>query len=301
MTSLTARDSATPDELRRLAEPRRSAEVPQKPSVPYPLASRAIHPKKTVVVVGDARIGAGDPVVIAGPCSVESESGIIEAALAARDAGARILRGGAFKPRTSPYSFQGLGLEGLGLLARARAESGLPVVTEVMEPGMVEPVAEVADMLQIGSRNMQNYPLLRAAGRSHRPVLLKRGLAGTIEEWLLAAEYILSEGNQNVVLCERGIRSFDPMTRNVLDLTAVPLLKSLTHLPILVDPSHGVGLADLVPTMGVAAVAAGADGVIVEMHPHPEEALSDRDQTISPAALADMVDTIERVYAALHD
>jgi 3-deoxy-7-phosphoheptulonate synthase len=170
-----------------------------------------------------------------------------------------------------------------------------------MEPAMVEPMAEVIDMLQVGSRNMQNYPLLRAVGRTNRPVLLKRGLAGTIEEWLLAAEYILAEGNPNVVLCERGIRSFDPMTRNVLDLTAVPLLGTLTHLPVIVDPSHGVGRADLVPTMGIAAIAAGADGVIVEMHPRPEEALSDRDQTITPSALANMVDTIERVYAALRD
>lgn len=187
------------------------------------------------------------------------------------------------------------------LLARARAESGLPVVTEVMEPAMVEPVAEVADMLQIGSRNMQNFPLLRAVGRANRPVLLKRGFAATIEEWLLAAEYILAEGNDAVVLCERGVRGFDPMTRNVLDLTCVPLLRTLTHLPLLVDPSHGVGRADLVPAMGVAAIAAGADGLIVEMHPQPERALTDANQAITPAALAAMVERIQRVTAALRD
>ncbi|HEX9036763.1 MAG TPA: 3-deoxy-7-phosphoheptulonate synthase [Ktedonobacterales bacterium] len=297
MTSLT-QDSAAPDERSRLAQPRRPVEVPMA-SAPYRLASRESHPEKSVVLVGGAPIGAGDPVVIAGPCSVESERGIIAAALAARDAGARLLRGGAFKPRTSPYSFQGLGLDGLPLLARARAESGLPIVTEVMEPAMVGPVAEVADMLQIGSRNMQNFPLLREVGRSSRPVLLKRGFAATIEEWLLAAEYILAEGNEAVVLCERGVRGFDPMTRNLLDLTCVPLLATLTHLPVMVDPSHGAGRADLVPAMGVAAIAAGADGLIVEMHPHPEKALTDADQAITPAALRGMIDRIERVSAAL--
>jgi 3-deoxy-7-phosphoheptulonate synthase len=299
MTSIT-RDSASSDERSRLAQSRRTVEA-RMPSVPYRLASREGRPEKTVVHVGGISIGAGDPVVIAGPCSVESESAIIEAALAARAAGARLLRGGAFKPRTSPYSFQGLGLEGLPLLARARAESGLPVVTEVMEPAMVEPVAEVADMLQVGSRNMQNFPLLRAVGRSGRPVLLKRGFAATIEEWLLAAEYILAEGNGAVVLCERGVRGFDPMTRNLLDLTSVPLLATLTHLPVMVDPSHGVGRGDLVPVMGVAAIAAGADGLIVEMHPHPEQALTDANQAITPAALAQMVARIKRVNAALRD
>ena len=299
MTTVT-RDSATPDERSRLAQPRNSVEATM-PSAPYRLASREAHLEKTIVTVGAVRIGAGDPIVIACPCSVESEAGIIEAALAAREAGAQLLRGGAFKPRTSPYSFQGLGLDGLQLLARARAESGLPIVTEVMEPAMVEPVAEVADMLQIGSRNMQNFALLRAVGRSSRPVLLKRGFAATIEEWLLAAEYILSEGNSDVVMCERGVRSFDPMTRNLLDLTCVPLLAQLTHLPVLVDPSHGAGRSDLVPAMGVAAIAAGADGLIVEMHPHPNQALTDADQAITPGALAAMIARIERVSAALRD
>ncbi len=297
MTTVT-RDSATPDERSRFAESQRPGDA-VKSSTPYRLASREFHPAKTVVTVSGVRIGAGDPVVIAGPCSVESEAGIVEAALAARTAGAQLLRGGAFKPRTSPYSFQGLGLEGLPLLARARAESGLPIVTEVMEPAMVEPVGEVADMLQIGSRNMQNFALLRAVGRSSRPVLLKRGFAATIEEWLLAAEYILSEGNSQVILCERGVRSFDPMTRNLLDLTCVPLLATLTHLPVIVDPSHGVGRGDLVPAMGVAAIAAGADGLIVEMHPHPDAALTDADQAITPVALATMIARIELVSAAL--
>ena len=293
------RDGSSPDERSRLAFSSRPEDVPA-PSAPYRLASRVAYPEKTVVRVGDAQIGAGRPVVIAGPCSVESEEQIVEAALAAREAGAQLLRGGAFKPRTSPYSFQGLGLEGLPLLARARAESGLPIVTEVMEPAMAEPVAEIADVLQIGSRNMQNFPLLRAAGRAGRPVLLKRGFAATIEEWLLAAEYILAEGNPNVMLCERGLRSFDPSTRNLLDLGCVPLLGKLTHLPVLVEPSHGVGRSDLVEAMGVAAVAAGADGLIVEMHPRPDEALTDADQAITPDILRSLIARADRVYTALH-
>jgi 3-deoxy-7-phosphoheptulonate synthase len=249
--------------------------------------------------VGDALIGGDEPVVIAGPCSVETEEQIHEAAQAARDAGAQLLRGGAFKPRTSPYSFQGLGLDGLRLLAEAGRAAGLPVVTEVMEPGLVGPVAELADVLQVGSRNMQNFPLLREVGRSGRPVLLKRGFAATVEEWLLAAEYILVEGNSQVILCERGLRSFDPQTRNLLDLTCVPLLQRLTHLPILVDPSHGTGRSDLVVPMGVAAIAAGADGLIVEMHPHPAESLSDADQAITPDALRTLVARAQAVRNAL--
>ncbi len=294
------RDGSSPDERSRLAASSRPDDV-SAPSAPYRLASRAAYPEKTVVRVGEASIGTGRPVVIAGPCSVESESQIIESALAAREAGAQLLRGGAFKPRTSPYSFQGLGLEGLPLLARARAESGLPIVTEVMEPAMVGPVAEVADVLQIGSRNMQNFPLLRAAGQSGRPILLKRGFAATIEEWLLAAEYILAEGNPNVMLCERGVRSFDPSTRNLLDLSCVPLLGKLTHLPVLVDPSHGAGRSDLVETMGIAAVAAGADGLLIEMHPHPDQALTDADQAIDPKTLRSLIARADRVYAALQD
>ena len=268
---------------------------------PYPLASRALQPEKTIVRIGDVFVGGASPVIIAGPCSVESEEGILEAAQAARAAGAQLLRGGAFKPRTSPYSFQGLGLAGLELLARAGRATGLPIVTEVMEPGLVSTVAEVADVLQVGSRNMQNYPLLRAVGRSQRPVVLKRGFAATIEEWLLAAEYILSEGNPHVILCERGVRSYDPQTRNLLDLTCVPLLARLTHLPVIVDPSHGTGQRDLVAPMGVAAIAAGADGLIVEMHPHPTQARSDAAQTIDPAALRQLVRQARLVRATLQE
>ncbi|MEO7003322.1 MAG: 3-deoxy-7-phosphoheptulonate synthase [Ktedonobacterales bacterium] len=269
-------------------------------AVPYPLASRATHPDPTVVRIGAVEIGGPSPVVIAGPCSVENEAQIHEAARAARAAGARLLRGGAFKPRTSPYSFQGLGLDGLKLLAEAGRAVDLPIVTEVMEPELVGRVAEYADVLQVGSRNMQNFPLLRAVGRSNRPVLLKRGFAATIEEWLLAAEYILVEGNTQVILCERGVRSFDPQTRNLLDLACVPLLKELTHLPVLVDPSHGTGRSDLVVPMGVAAIAAGADGLIVEMHPHPSQSLSDADQAITPMMLRALIERVYAVRAALN-
>ena len=268
---------------------------------PYQLASRALHPSKTVVRVGEVRIGGGEPVIIAGPCSVEGERQINDAAQAARTAGAHILRGGAFKPRTSPYAFQGLGLEGVALLARAGAAVGLPVVTEVMQPGMVQAVAEHADILQVGSRNMQNFPLLRAVGRASRPVLLKRGFAATIDEWLLAAEYILAEGNAQVILCERGIRGFDPHTRNVLDLACVPLLAGLTHLPVVVDPSHATGERALVAPLAVAAVAAGADGVMVEMQPEPDASISDAAQTIDPATLAALVVQARRVRASLSD
>jgi 3-deoxy-7-phosphoheptulonate synthase len=268
-------------------------------SIPYPLASRALSPTKTVVRVGSVRIGGTEPVVIAGPCSVESRAQIFEAARTARDAGALLLRGGAFKPRTSPYSFQGLGMQGVELLAEAGAATGLPVVTEVMEPGLVAEVAQLADVLQVGSRNMQNYPLLRAVGRSTRPVLLKRGFAATLDEWLLAAEYILAEGNPKVILCERGVRSFDQQTRNLLDLTCVPLLGELTHLPVLVDPSHATGRRELVAPMGVAAIAAGADGLLVEMHPHPDQALSDGEQTIAPSTLRQLVERCRAVRGVL--
>lgn len=270
-------------------------------ATPYQLASRTLSPQKTRVRVANAVFGGGEPVIIAGPCSVEDEDQIFEAARFARGAGAQILRGGAFKPRTSPYSFQGLGLDGLMLLARAGAAAGLPIVTEVMEPGLVPAVAKLADVLQIGARNMQNYPLLKAAGRSGRPVLLKRGFAATIEEWLLAAEYVLAEGNPNVILCERGIRAFDPQTRNVLDLACVPLLAELTHLPVIVDPSHATGKRDLVLSMGLAAIAAGADGLIVEMHPRPDEALSDGDQSIDPATLRRLVHQGRVVHTALRE
>ena len=269
-------------------------------ATPYKLASLAASATPSVVQVGDVRIGGGGiPPIIAGPCSVENEDQIVESAQAAKAAGAVMLRGGAFKPRTSPYTFQGLGISGLRLLARAREVTGLPVVTEVMEPNLVEVVAEYADMLQIGARNMQNYALLVAAGHSGKPILLKRGPSSTIEEWILAAEYILATGNPNVVLCERGIRGFDPMTRNVLDVAAVPLVRTLTHLPVVIDPSHGTGRRELVVPMALAGVAAGADAIIVEMHPHPDAAMSDAAQTITPQALHEIVVGTQAIAIAL--
>jgi len=267
---------------------------------PYMLASRAASKEATQVRVGNVVFGGNAlPPVIAGPCSVENEDQIIESAQLAKAAGAVMLRGGAFKPRTSPYSFQGLGIAGLRLMAHARDITGLPIVTEVMEPGLVEVVAEYADMLQIGARNMQNYALLIAAGHSGKPILLKRGPSSTIEEWLLAAEYILTTGNPNVILCERGIRSFDPMTRNVLDVTAIPLARSLTHLPVVADPSHGTGKRHLVKPMALASIAAGADGLIIEMHPNPDAALSDAAQTVSADVVRDIVVATAAICTAL--
>lgn len=237
--------------------------------------------ERTVVDVGGVKVGAGRPVVVAGPCSVESWEQILEAAVAVKRAGADILRGGAFKPRTSPYSFQGLGVEGLKLLRRAADEAGLPVVTEVLDPRMVPVVAEYADALQVGARNMQNFPLLREVGRSGKPVFLKRGFGARIEELLAAAEYILLEGNDQVVLVERGIRTFETSTRFTLDIAAVPVLKEQTHLPVIVDPSHAAGRRELVPPLAKAALAAGADGIMVEVHPNPDEALSDARQQLT--------------------
>jgi len=250
---------------------------------PYKQVSREWRPDSTVVrLSGGIAVGGEDVVVMAGPCSVESERQILEAAVAVRDAGAVILRAGAFKPRSSPYSFQGLGKSGLALLSLARRETGLLIVTEAMDAEGVDAVAGVADIIQIGARNMQNYSLLRSAGRSGRPVLIKRGFAATIQELLLAAEYVLAEGNNDVILCERGIRSFDSAMRNLFDLSALPLVHSLSHLPILADPSHGTGRRDMVIPMARAAVAAGADGLLVEVHPRPERALSDGAQSLDP-------------------
>jgi len=250
--------------------------------------------------VGGVRIGEGAPFAVAGgPCAVESRSQLLETARAVRAAGADVLRGGAYKPRTSPYSFSGLGAEGLRYLAEARAETGLPVVTEVLSPGDVEQVAAVADMLQVGTRNAQNFALLEAVGGSGKPVLLKRGLSNTIEEWLLSAEHVVSHGNPNVVLCERGIRTFETATRNTLDLSAVPLIRSLSHLPIVVDPSHATGRRDLVPPMALAAVAAGADGLLVEVHPNPDEALSDGPQSLTLAQFASLMEEVRHLSAAL--
>src|SRR5690606_15445805 len=266
---------------------------------PYKLASRQFRPEPTGVEVGGRRIGGSELTVIAGPCAVESEEQIVTAARMVKEAGATMLRGGAFKPRTSPYSFQGLAEEGLRLLAVARAETGLPVVTEVMDTEDVELVAEYADMLQIGARNMQNFPLLKEAGRSGKPVLLKRGLSATIEEWLMAAEYIISAGNPNVVLCERGIRTFETATRNTLDLNAVPVVKELSHLPIIVDPSHGTGKWRYVTPMARAAVAAGADGLMVEVPPDPENAVSDGQQSLKPEKFRELMREVRAAARAL--
>src|SRR5256885_7388269 len=244
-------------------------------SRPFKLTSREFHPENTVVRVLDAVIGDGSLTIMAGPCSVESRDQLFETAEGVAAAGATIIRGGAFKPRTSPYSFQGLGVEALRYLAEARDRTGLPVITEVMEPNQVDIVAEYADIVQIGTRNMQNYSLLTAVGRIARPVMLKRGYGATIEEWLMAAEYVVSFGNPNVILCERGIRTFETYTRNTMDLAAVPLLHHLTHLPVIVDPSHATGKRWLVKPMALAGVAARADGVMVEVHPRTDEALSD--------------------------
>jgi 3-deoxy-7-phosphoheptulonate synthase len=248
---------------------------------------------KTVIEIGELRIGEKF-VVIAGPCSVDSEERTLETARAVKEAGAHMLRGGAFKPRSSPYSFQGLGLQGLKILEKAKRETGLPIVTEVLDTRDVSWVCEYADVVQIGTRNMQNFSLLKEVGKANRPVLLKRGMDSTMEEWLNCAEYILNEGNPNVILCERGIRTFETYTRNTLDISAVPAIKELTHLPIVVDPSHGTGRLSLITPMGLASMAAGADGLMVEVHSKPEEALSDKEQTMRPEQFRALM---EKIYA----
>ena len=253
---------------------------------------------KTVVEAGPLRVGSGFT-VIAGPCSVESESQLMTIARAVKDAGADALRGGAFKPRTSPYAFQGLGLRALKILEKARHETGLPIVTEVLDPRDVSWVSEFVDVLQVGARNMQNFSLLKEVGKGSRPVLLKRGMHSTLEEWLNSAEYILSAGNPNVILCERGIRTFEVYTRNTLDLSAVPAVKELTHLPVIVDPTHGTGRVSLIESMSLAAAAAGADGLIVEVHHNPKEALSDKAQALLPAAFESMVRRVRAVRACI--
>ncbi len=257
---------------------------------PYALAAAdSRHGERSVLEIDGRRIGGGSFAIIAGPCTVESREQTLATAHAVRDAGATLFRGGAYKPRTSPYSFQGLGQEGLWLLAEAKAQTGLPIVTEVMDARDLEHVLEVADVLQIGARNMQNYPLLTEAGRSGRPVLLKRGPSSTIEELLMASEYVLKEGNDDVMLCERGIRTFETAYRYTLDLLAVPVLKERTHLPVIVDPSHAAGRRDLVLPLSLAAAAAGADGIIVEVHPSPDEAICDGPQSLATADVADYV------------
>ena len=263
---------------------------------PYKLASREIKPEPSAVeIVPGLAVGGGSFPVMAGPCSVESEAQILECAQAVKAAGARVLRGGAFKPRTSPYSFQGMEEEGLKLLALAREATGLPIVTEVVNPRDVELVARYSDIMQVGARNVQNFALLKMLGRLDKPILLKRGMATTIQEFLMSAEYILAEGNRRVILCERGIRTFETATRNTLDISAVPVLKELTHLPVVIDPSHATGHASLVPSMCYAAVAAGADGLIVEVHPHPETAASDGPQSLRPAEFAAMMAKLKRI------
>lgn len=266
---------------------------------PYPHVSREHQPEPSIVRVGEVEIGSDEVVVMAGPCSVESRDQLESVARSVASSGARMLRGGAFKPRSSPYSFQGLGEEGLALLSAMRVETGLPVVTEVVAPEDVDLVASYADMLQIGARNMQNFRLLSAVGGQERPVLLKRGIASTVEELLLAAEYVVSAGNSRVVLCERGIRTFETTTRNTLDISAVPVLKERTHLPVIVDPSHAAGERSLVPHLARAAVAGGADGILVEVHNDPDNALSDGKQSLTLGGFREMMEELRAVAAAV--
>ena len=265
----------------------------------YKMVSREFRPQDTVVNVNGVAVGGPEFVVMAGPCAVENREQVLTAARAVKDAGASILRGGAFKPRTSPYSFQGLGEEGLKILLAAKRETGLPIVTEVISPELVPLVSEYADVLQIGARNMQNYALLEACGKIRKPVLLKRGMMSTVEEMLMAAEYILSNGNQQVILCERGIRTFENSTRNTLDISAVPVIKRNSHLPIIIDPSHAAGHTEFVPALALAAVAAGADGLIVEVHPCPETAWCDGVQSLSLEKFNEMMVNIRAVAAAM--
>jgi 3-deoxy-7-phosphoheptulonate synthase len=259
---------------------------------PYKKANRKFHPDDTVVDVGGVKIGGGNFAVIAGPCSVENEAQICEVAADVKQSGATLLRGGAFKPRTSPYSFQGMGVDGLQLLMKAKKATGLPIVTELMSPKYCELFEETVDLVQIGARNMQNFDLLKEVGKMSKPVLLKRGLSNTYEEWIMSAEYIMSEGNENVILCERGIRTFETYTRNTLDVSAIPAIKKMSHLPIIVDPSHSGGMRWLVEPLTMAAIAAGADGIIVEVHNDPARALCDGQQSLNPQEFQDLMDKI---------
>ncbi len=267
-------------------------------SEPFKQANRKFHPNDTVVQVGNAKIGGGHFAMIAGPCSVESEAQIVEVAMAVKAAGADILRGGAFKPRTSPYAFQGMKDEGIRLLSLAKKESGLPIITEIMNIRTLE-LFEDVDIIQVGARNMQNFDLLQELGKTDKPILLKRGLANTLQELLMSAEYIMSEGNENVILCERGIRSFETYTRNTLDLSAVPVLHELTHLPVVIDPSHATGKARLVAPMANAAVACGADGIMVEVHNDPSHALCDGAQSITPVEFTSLNRQVRRIREAI--
>ncbi|MFQ6096825.1 MAG: 3-deoxy-7-phosphoheptulonate synthase [Armatimonadota bacterium] len=266
---------------------------------PYKLVSREARPERSRIPVGDVLVGGDRVVVAAGPCAVESQEQIVECARAIRRAGGAMLRGGAFKPRTSPYDFQGLGEKALEFLVEARRVTGLPIVTEVMDVRQLDAVYQAADVLQIGTRNMQNFDLLKEVGRGSKPVLLKRGFAATIEEWLKAAEYVASSGNLNVILCERGIRTFETKTRNTLDLSAVPIAQHETHLPVMVDPSHGTGISDIVAPMALAAVAAGADGLLIEVHPTPATAQSDGPQSVTPDQFGELMSDLRKVAAAV--
>ena len=262
---------------------------------PYKKANRKFHPEDTVIKVGNTQIGGGTLTLMAGPCSVETEDQIVEVAKAVKAAGATVLRGGAFKPRTSPYAFQGLGSNGIELLKLARKETGLPIVTEIMDASQL-PLFDDIDIIQVGTRNMQNFNLLKILGQQDKPVMLKRGMSSTYEEWLMSAEYIMAGGNQNVILCERGIRTYEKYTRNTLDLAAVPVLRRLTHLPIVIDPSHATGKSALVPTMATAAVASGCDGLIIEVHNDPEHAWCDGPQSLRPEAFADLSGKLHKLH-----
>lgn len=266
---------------------------------PYKMVSREVKSENTVVKIGDVEIGGSQIQVMAGPCAVESREQLFEVAQMVKDSGAKILRGGAFKPRTSPYAFQGLEEEGLKLLAEARERTGLLIVTEVVDPRTIDLVSEYSDILQIGARNMQNFFLLKEVAKANKPVLLKRGLSSTIEEWLMAAEYIYAGGNHNVIFCERGIRTFETTTRNTLDLSAVAMVKQLSHLPVIVDPSHGTGVRSLVQPMSQAAIAAGADGLMIEVHPNPPEALCDGPQSLTPEQFSTLLSSVKNIAGAI--
>ena len=279
----------------RLFEVDQSVDKVMHVQEPYKLANRAFHPEDTIVDVSGIPVGGGHMAMIAGPCSVESEEQVIDVAKAVKEAGANMLRGGAFKPRTSPYSFQGLGLEGLEMLCRAKEETGLPIVTELMSGEYLDIFDEKVDLIQIGARNMQNFDLLKQLGRTKRPILLKRGLNATYEEWIMSAEYIMASGNENVILCERGVRTFETYTRNTLDLQAIPGLKKMTHLPVVVDPSHAGGKWWLVDTMAKAALAAGTDGLMIEVHNNPDCALCDGGQSLKPEKYAVLLEQLRRI------
>ena len=279
----------------RLFEVDKSVEKVMHVQEPYKLANRAFHPEDTIVDVAGVKVGGGHMALIAGPCSVESEEQVIEIAKAAKESGANMLRGGAFKPRTSPYSFQGMGLAGLDILCKAREVTGLPIVTELMSAEYLDLFDEKVDLIQIGARNMQNFDLLKQLGKTKKPILLKRGLNATYEEWIMSAEYIMSSGNPNVILCERGVRTFESYTRNTLDLQAIPVIRRLSHLPIIVDPSHAGGKWWLVEPMSKAAVAAGADGLMIEVHNNPECALCDGGQSLKPAKYDTLLKEIRQV------